>query len=327
MTYAELWVFVDQLRAQLPPRAITVLSHLIARCIAEGSNEIELSISKLASNLGMSRDPVHDAAIRLEGIIEVRAAAGVSMRWTLPADWFEPQRSLFTVSTAVEKYRNLPRNQAGTPLETRQAPREKPGRYLTRNQAGMPENQAGVPGNQAGPAWKPGGSPLETRQVPTQNQQLTADYDRSDQIRSDFSGDISISVIQESLKHTAIPIELTREAEIVSQSLCDWCAHHQVPPPTLAGPPASMLAPLLALAPTTAILKALGAIRSPRSGPPRKWAWFFVTLANQILGLDAKVICEVIEQHRQKTPPRRTVDRDFGRSLINQVAAGRHPVL
>lgn len=322
MTYAELFVFVDTLREKLPQRAISVLNHLIARCIVEGSNEIELSIIRLAANLGMSPDPVRDAAIRLEGLIEVRVASGVSMRWILPADWFEPQRSLFTVSTAADKYRNLAKNQAGTLLETRQVPCEKPGRYLTRNQAGNPGNQVGNPGNQAGPAWKPGMSPLETRQVYTQNQQLS---DNPRQIRSDRILDSSDHFgieVDQIVARTKIPAALKREGEILSQYLRAFFDRHGVAGPVPTGPSESTLARILALAPLETILKRLEEMESEKLGRPKKWVWFLLLFAQDLCGISKDAMLTALTKQSERKPPRSAPDPHFAQQTLNHVTAG-----
>lgn len=322
MRYDELFLYLDGVQNRLPKCALPVLLRLVSRCITEGTNEIEYSARDLAAELNLSRDAIRFAARSLSQLLGVEGSAGVTSRWTLPADWFESQRSLFAIAPPVEKRRQWTSNQAIDGRQTRPQVDEKPGHQWPGNQAIPVENRPRWPGSQATMDEKPGHYGLETRPLPMQNQQLTADAHRSDQIRSDFSGDVSIAFLNQALDQRSIPVELHREAEIVSEYFCSWCVERGVEMPTPKGPPVSMLAPLLALASTEAILKVLRAIEVPKSGPPQKWRWFFVTIANRVLGLDPEVITNAMKAHAPAAAPRRTVDKAFNYSLLDSVAAG-----
>lgn len=322
MTYAELFLYIDSIQTQLPKCAVPVLLRLVAKGIGGGSNEVEVSASRLAAELGMSRDAIRVAARSLSELLDVRSSIGVSSRWVLPADWFEPQRSLFELRPRVENGPYLTRNQAGTSLETRQVPDDKPGSYLPGNQATCRVTRPLWASYQAGPDEKPGNTRRLTRQVFQENQQLSGEPAQIESNRIVSLDDQCSSIVNRILVHTKISADLTKDGDILSQHLRSWYAERGLEHLTPAGPPQRMLAPTLALAPLETLLRKLSGIDPPASGPPRTWIWFFITLTNQLHGIDLEVIREALRRDQQLRPQRKTVNTAFKQQTLQTVNAG-----
>lgn len=180
MTYEDLFICIDEAAPKLPGCALRLLLRLISMALKSGSNEIRISIRTLATEMDMTKDAVTVATLALKGIITTKASPGVPCTFTLPADWFAPQRSLFAVSGNLDNRLQRPGNQDTDVLETRTLAYVKPGHSVLETRTPWATYQDGVSRKPGHLGDFPGHSVLETRTVNTQNQQ-DADGSRSDQ--------------------------------------------------------------------------------------------------------------------------------------------------
>ena len=322
MTYEELLQKLDDLQTTLPKCANAVLLRLVAKSIALGSNEIEISARDLATELNLSRDAIRVAAHALRGILTVHGSERVSTRWVLSADWFSPQRSLFTASTFVENRSYWPGNQARGGRETRPEVDEKPGQCWTSNQASGRVTRPRWTDYQASLDEKPGQSGLITRPALTQNQQLTGGgaHDRS--IDTSPKGSIEEEVIDRVVHATKLPEHLVDASSVLSEHLRGYA--QELGPPHLAAatPDETILARCFAIAPLGELISLLRQMHRKGTRTGDGYAWFVAVFANRIHRIRSQDLRIALQRHSARKPPGRTRDRDFGPSLVNQATAG-----
>ena len=119
MTYEQLFQFIASIQPSLPKCALPVLIHLIDKVIGGSSNVVAISDRALAKEVNISRDAVSVAAKALSPIIAIEGGERLLRKWTLPAEWFYEQRSLFASKQAVENPSDWRSNQASTGGVTR----------------------------------------------------------------------------------------------------------------------------------------------------------------------------------------------------------------
>jgi len=103
---AIFWLATNSNRFQFS--ATAVLIHVYARCIDNGTNELETSSNELAETMECSRDAIRVAARQLSQTGEIGITMGAKgIKWTLPKHWFSPQISLqFPVENFPERMEN-----------------------------------------------------------------------------------------------------------------------------------------------------------------------------------------------------------------------------
>lgn len=321
MTSEELIILLDGLQTRLPKCANQVLLHLVAKCIRSGSNEVATSEAQIARDLGMSRDAVKVAKRALRGIVETHGGEGNATTWILPVEWFALQRSLFAVNSPVDKWPNLPGNQAP-----------------------LPGNQAGhLPGNQAGPDEKPGrtcletrqgwtsfqaGGCLETRQVSPETKDLsqsTCLETRQPSIdRVEYCGFTgTVLRLRDSIEGVNwLPDEKRTHGEILKRWLRDYFAQTRPHQPVPDGPDEIILAKCLALASLDRLDNVLQKLAEQKIQCKESWAWFVTVFCQRIYGTkDTKQVPAEPAFRQAKKNPSSERRPEFTTDLLDELTS------
>lgn len=318
MTYEELLVAIDDAAPTLPGCAIRLLLRLISICIKTGTNEVRISAHQLAKDLGMTRDAVRVASRALSPMIGFSAPERMTSTYTLPADWFSPQRSLFAVSGSVEKPGNWTSNSSRSGRETRPDLDDFPGQSgrVTRPGWATFSSRLGEKPGQLGDL--PGQSGRETRPGTTQNQQLT-DRETPRSIDQDsLLPNSSVNMIDRIVCADRVENAQWREAEELAGWLTEYM--HQLGPRDgdRSKPDDVILAQCLAIAPLGDLAIPLRRWRAEKRGCGSTYAWFVASLANQIHRIKSQDLRAALRaRHRRKQPEKQAAPH-FPSQLLNQ---------
>lgn len=322
MTSEELILLLDNLQPTLPKCANQVLLRLVAKCIASGTNEVDISAAELARDLGISRDAVKVACRALSGMITTRGGNGVGTVWILPADWFVVQRSLFAIPSSVENRLNLPGNQAAVAWKPGNQPDDKPGR------TGLETRQGCLVTRQRWTSFQ-AGTPLETRQAETENQQVTpfdlpgnqAILDRSSRVLSSVATSVSLRDSIEGVNH--LPEELGEHAAELKRSLREYFVRHHPSHTVQDGPDEIILAKCLAISPLRGIVSVLESLHRKNTRPGDTWAWFVTVFCSRIHRTrDLATVRAHPAFHQPKKNPSSERGGGFSADLLQEIAAG-----
>ena len=321
MTSEELILLLDNLQPTLPKCANQVLLRLVAKCIASGTNEVDISAAELARDLGISRDAVKVAGRALSGMITTRGGNGVGTVWILPADWFVVQRSLFAIPSSVENRLNLPGNQAGPAWKPGSQPEEKPGRTCLETRQGC------LVTRQPWTSYQAGGS-LVTRQVDTENQQVTpfdlpgnqAILDRSSRDLSSVATSVSLRDSIEGVNQ--LPAELGEQAAELKRWLRGFFGKHHPSHTIPEGPDEIILAKSLAIAPLASLVGILQNMNRKNTRPGDTWAWFVTVFCSRIHRTrDLSTVRAHPAFHQPKKNPSSERGSGFSADLLQETAA------
>lgn len=324
MTYEELIVAIDDAAPTLSEASLRLLLRLVSLAIQNGSNEIRISHRDLADAMKMSREGVARAARGLSGIVAIDGGHKVTSTFTLPADWFAPQRSLFAVSGVVDNISNWPTYQARSGQQTRPALANEPGQGGQRARPGGQPTRPDLAYEPGHVANEPGQSGQRPRPGIMQNQQLSADpLDRSSR---DLSSIVDLPTPSESIERVNhIPEELAHDARLLKKWLKSYFEGHHPSHTAPDGPDEIILAKCLAISPLARLAQTLTTLDKKGTRPGETWAWFVT------------VFCQRI--HRTKYPaqvaappgfiqPKKTPSSErgggFSADLLQEVAAGAH---
>lgn len=324
MTYEDLLVAIANEAPNLSKCAIGVLLRLVATAIETGSPDLRLSHNWLSERTGLSREGVARGTRELAHIIGVGVSNGVSTSYSLPAEWFAPQRSLFAVDSRLGERFNLPNPQAGSGQLSRQVPANVPGSTGQISRQERPTFQA-PPANGFGiPANTPGRSGQDSRQVSTQNQQLSdASLDRSNRVLPALE---PLHGLRDSIESvTQLPVAFREDAETLKRWLRDFYETHHPSHRPPEGPDESIQAKCLAIAPLRRLAGILATRDKKGTRPGESWAWFVTVFANSVHG--TKVLADVPappEFRKTLKPPSTESGTLFPNSLLKQAAASVH---
>jgi hypothetical protein len=322
LTYEELILAIANDAPKLSEAALRVLLGLVATGIESGVSEVVLSKQRLADRAGLSREGAARGTRELHEIVTAESTNGVHTVYTMPADWFTPQRSLFAVAGSVENRLHPPTIQAGSRLVPRQVPANEPGGSRQRSRQEPPGSQAAAANEPGRSTNEPGSSYQLSRQVETQNQQLTDDpLDRSNRVLSSVEGlSIPIGSI-ERVNH--LPSEFYGDAEELKRWLRGFFAKHHTSHTAPTGPDEIILAKCLAIAPLPNLVGVLQDLNRKGTRPGDTWAWFVTVFCQRIHR--TKNVAEVKApegfQVAKKTPSSEG-RREFAADLLQEVAAG-----
>jgi hypothetical protein len=322
LTYEDLIVALANELPSMSGSAMRLLIRLIACCIENGTNEISVSKYWLAQRTGLSRAGVTLAARELERLIDIKMAAGVNTRFTLPEDWFTPQRSMFAIHSRVENQPHSPTFQASSSLETRLPLANFPGRTSQLSRRDQPGNQAALANSVDELARKPGYSSQETRLDSTQNEQLTPNpLDRSNRVLSSVE---PLLHLRDSIEGANfIPTAFADNAETLKRWLRSYFVKHHPSHNAPEGPDDVILAKCLAVAPLARLAQTLTTLDDKATTPRDSWAWFVTVFCQRIHKTKLWSQVKAPEGFQQtKKPASSEGGAQFSADLLQEVTAG-----
>jgi hypothetical protein len=325
MSYEELIVAIENEGTQLSCVAYRLLWRLVSISIQQGSNEVNVSCRTLASQLGVARNSIAQAHRDLAPFIGVAVTNGSTATFTLPAEWFSPQRALFATLSPKPVIHNLARNRAGTWHETEPVPGTKLSRTWHETEP--------VPGTKLSRTWHETEPDLARNcaRPGTKLSQLDADTYRNARARIDRS--ISscstpsglVVLIDRALRTVEILPQQEQDAEILRGALCDYRRDLDAPSLYPGGPDQVAIARILAIAPIEDICGVLRKLLTARVHPGKQDMWFFTVLMQKLHGAPPKLVADRYDSMKRKKPPMNETLPNFGPELLSEVAAGmRH---
>lgn len=321
MSSEELILLLDQLQTSLPKCANQVLLRLVAKCIAGGTNQVDISAADLNRELRMGKDAVKVAKRALAGVVDTSGGNGTSTKWILPAEWFVVQRSLFAINSPVENWDNRPGNKDAAAWKPGRSPSQLPG------SSGL---ETRTPALETRPLWTSyqAATSLETRPVVLENQADStktgletrpSSIDR-DRVLSSVDRSISLRDSIDGVNH--LPPELRPEAEELKAWLRGFFGKHHPSHTVPPGPDEIILAKCLAIGPLGNIVKVLQDLNRKNTRPGNTWAWFVTVFCQRLRR--TRNPAEVEAQagfHVPKKPASNEGGADFRSGLLQEVAA------
>lgn len=342
-THNDLFALLAPLLPSAPKCTVVILWHLIARCIEENTNEIDVSAYDLAAQLNVSRDAVRVTARFLSSptagsVLAVRTTPS-GTKWVFPVDWFTPQFSLFE---GVENFHTQQTNQAtrGPHVE------ELPGHYAHTwgsNQATPPpKNTTGsrltrLPFHQWRSNQATNSHAWETNQAtPTQNQQLGTlveelpgqVLDRSSRVVSSFVG---VLLLRDSIEGVnRLPPPLAENGQELRRWLRGFFEKHHPSHTAPDGPDEIILAKCLAVAPLASLKGVMEALKRRGTRPGDTWAWWVTVFCQRIHKTKDLTAVPAHPAFHEETPRKNPSHEtaaaeaaetpEFGRQMLHQVA-------
>lgn len=303
MTSEELILLLDQLQTQLPKCAIQVLLRLVAKCIAGGTNQVEISAADIARELGMSEDTVKVAKRALDGIVTTAGGNGNPTVWTLPVEWFVVQRSLFAVNSPVDNWAERPGNNGAAPWKPGQSPSWKPGHSALETRATTGVTRAPWTSFQ-------GARTLETRAHEPENRNL----DPSDALETRAPSidriehcDVHVPVvsIRDSIDGVNwLPEDLRQDGEQLKRWLRFYFAQTRPQQPVPDGPDEIIQAKCLAITGLARLQHVLSQLHKKGTRPGDTWAWFVTVFCQRVHGTKdtTQVVAPPAFRQSKKTP-------------------------
>jgi hypothetical protein len=317
----ELILLLDQLQTSLPKCANQVLLRLVAKCIAGGTNQVDISAADLNRELRMGKDAVKVAKRALAGVVDTSGGNGTSTKWILPGEWFVVQRSLFAINSPVENWDNRPGN--------KDAPAWKPGRSPSQL-PGSSGLETRTPALETRPLWTSyqAATSLETRPVVLENQADSTktgletrppsiDRDRvlsSNEVRLDSRDSIE--------GVNRLPPEFRPDAEELKRWLRGFFAKHHPSHTAPDGPDEIILAKCLAIANLGDLVRVLQQLNRANTRPGDSWAWFVTVFCQRLRRI--KNPAEVMARggfHQPKKPASNEGGADFRSDLLREITA------
>lgn len=322
MTYEDLLVAIDATAPQMGNCALRLLLRLIAIAINQGSSQVRASDRWIGSQLGFSKDGITAAKRGLAGIVQVQAAHGSVTTFNLPADWFAPQRSLFSAETALVNRAPRPGEQGQTALVNGAPVPFLAGRTALIDRAPRPGEQGTSPDEQGGLPFLAGRTALVDRAPATQNQQDTGApsisksiSEVSNPVREYVFSIFSMRVLTADKKPAAAQLAgklqdlMHRWGKVeIAQNLPDDI----------------VLTQCLEIATLKEILNALerAKTRKPR---PRGYMYFVTLLLEELKGIKRDVTAQLRDEYREMRkpkPPGRETTLPFPDQLLQKGVAG-----
>ncbi len=282
LTYERLIIAVDEVAPELSNTAYKLLWRLIANAIHKGRPDVDASVRQLAIRLQLSKDAVATAIRELAQYIRVEARDGEGTTFFLPADWFPPQRTLFSSDELGGDFHNRPNSQDGSVLFSRTPASQNPGHQR--------------PGNQDDCAKNQDTSVLETRTIVPISRTQRANFqdashdgareDTRARVRSIESEASASSKVVDLIDRAWATVEIPVGSEADAALLSEWLYAYKCDLGPLAEHSAytdtAMLARILDLAPLEQIQQVLRSLREQGKPCGDQDAWFFTVLAQRI---------------------------------------------
>ncbi len=282
---------------------------------------VEISARDLAVDLGISRDAVKVAARALAPWVTSRNNHGVAMLWTLPAEWFVIQRSLFAMPSPVDNSARWTSNQATVAWKPGQPVDEKPGH------TGL---ETRPHGRVTRPLWTTyqATSGLETRPQDTQvieSTQVSGLETRPSSIDRDrgLSSVEPVVNLRDSIETVnRLPEELRQDAENLKRWLRSFFAQIRAGDTIPDGPDEIILAKCLAIAQLGRLAHSLKKLHSKQTRCGDNWAWWVTVFCQRIHGTkDTTAVPAPMGFHQPKKPASHEGGGQFPADLLQKVTA------
>jgi hypothetical protein len=322
MSYDELHLAIAAAAPQFKEAALRLLLELVALSIEQGTNELVVSSRTLASRTGLSREGVMRATRDLSAVMAADVNQGKELRFTLPAEWFSPQRSLFVAGNVRPQLIHWPTIQASTGQPSRPVLANEPGQHWPTIQANWPTIQAST-GQPSRPIGQPSRPVLANHPG-----QFGADTYRNARARIDRSIDQDstpsglVVLIDRALRTVEILPAQQQDADILRDALCEYRTAFDVDSLYPGGPDQVAIARILAIAPIEELCGVLRKLLTARVPPGKQDMWFFTVLMQKIHGAPPKLVADRYDGMKRKKPPMNETLQNFGPELLSATAAG-----
>lgn len=322
LTYERLILAVDEVAPDLEGIAYKLLWRLIAIAISRGTPAVETSVRELARGLKASKEGTARAIRELAQFITVTARDGGSTIFSLPPDWFPPQRTLFSDDSLGGDFHNRPGNQDTTVLFTRTPASYSPGHQRPTDQDTCPTNQdTSVPFTRT-PV------PLTRTQRPTDQdtdrvQPIRNAHARNRSIESEASASSEVVVLIDRAWATVeIPIGSEADAAVVSEWLYAYKCDLGPLRADSSYPDTAIVARIVTLAPLEDFKQVLRSLRERNKACGDQDAWFFTVLAQKIHHVSPELTRSRMALQKAKAQPLNDKPSLFGDQLLKRTADG-----
>lgn len=321
MTYERLIIAVDEVAPDLEGIAYKLLWRLIAFAIKAGRPDVAISIRDLANGLKVSKEATAAAMRELGKYIRIVSPPGQATTFYLPADWFPPQRTLFSDETLGGDFHNRPNDQDTSVLFTRTPVSHSPGHQCPTDQDTCPNNQdTGVPLTRTvvplTRTLRPGYQDTEGS-WPIRNAHAR---NRSIESESSVLSEVGV-IIDRAWETVQIPEEKEADAALLSEAM--YCYKRDLGPlrDQSGYPDTAIVARILALAPYPQIHLVLRSLREKGKTCGDQDAWFFTCVAQKIHRASPELVRSRMAAGKAKARTYESKPSLFGDELVKAAAA------
>ena len=317
MTYEELIVAIANEAPRLSEVAYKLLWSLVSISIQQGSNEVRASHRWLAAQTGMCREGVARGARELSRLIGVDAPPGALTTFTLPVDWFSPQRPLVSAEEGPQNIHRWPKIQASGGLESRQVVANNLGQGGLESRPVVAWNLGQSCGKDtpSGLEFRPGWPGIQASSPDSPIRNAPARVDRS--IDQGLSTPEHILRIDKAFHTVEILPDQTEAAEILVDAVTSYRKCFPASPRIRNTPDRIVIARCLAIAGVEELCSTLRVLLAEDRRPGISDMWFFTVFLNRIHGIPSKLINSRIDGEKKKAHAYESKPSLFPDELVN----------